>query len=574
MEEPPGKPLSCVEKEKLKEKLAFLKREYSKTLARLQRAQRAEKVKKSIKKATEQDCLLKQEISPQLNHSEPKIKVSPCDKLQISTHLDEETKEKAPVISEVDHESFDVRAGTVERLHVQRTNDIQEHFLYKINSPDCKKRQSKLPGKRKQEQKRTFISQERESFFKSNSLIHSGERQKEQEKINRGNPRIPVSQIRTHLSCPKSEISDSLASVTETNGENVLTPETAKPERGVDGLLRENNLSKVTTVPWHMRPDSHGSQQLEHVPIKSNYELISQCLINISSISSINLEAQGKNRIFIINNPVVNKDLSAGDQLPISPNLAADNSQSISELTYNNLPPNEKQYLKEKYHTEKSSQSPRNGLDGRDESFQENEVLSQCQSLSLESVPPVSTESQTQSCTVLDGLIFPAEYYVRTTRSMSNCQRKVALEAVIQSHLGVRKKEFKIKNKEAAKNLNLSYEETDQSEIRMSDTFVGQPSSRSPQKFLSLTEVRPPPGPTEDNDTIRKAVTQPSHRRHTGKRKSNCTTVVDHQLFLPTYGISGVNRSKEEVVLHQDQSEKEIIHGKKRVKGKSRCGCC
>ncbi|KAM8777403.1 partner and localizer of BRCA2 [Rhynchonycteris naso] len=36
MEEPPGKPLSCEEKEKLKEKLAFLKREYSKTLARLQ----------------------------------------------------------------------------------------------------------------------------------------------------------------------------------------------------------------------------------------------------------------------------------------------------------------------------------------------------------------------------------------------------------------------------------------------------------------------------------------------------------------------------------------------------------
>ncbi|KAM5227709.1 partner and localizer of BRCA2-like [Ctenodactylus gundi] len=35
MEEPPWKPLSGAEKEKLKEKLAFLKREYSKTLARL-----------------------------------------------------------------------------------------------------------------------------------------------------------------------------------------------------------------------------------------------------------------------------------------------------------------------------------------------------------------------------------------------------------------------------------------------------------------------------------------------------------------------------------------------------------
>ncbi|XP_045850042.1 partner and localizer of BRCA2 isoform X10 [Meles meles] len=70
MEEPPAKPLSCEEKEKLKEKLAFLKREYSKTLARLQRAQRAEKVKNSVKKTVEEhDCLLQQEISPQPNHS-------------------------------------------------------------------------------------------------------------------------------------------------------------------------------------------------------------------------------------------------------------------------------------------------------------------------------------------------------------------------------------------------------------------------------------------------------------------------------------------------------------------------
>ena len=48
MEELSGKPLSCAEKEKLKEKLAFLKKEYSKTLARLQRAKRAERVKKAI----------------------------------------------------------------------------------------------------------------------------------------------------------------------------------------------------------------------------------------------------------------------------------------------------------------------------------------------------------------------------------------------------------------------------------------------------------------------------------------------------------------------------------------------
>ncbi|PNJ33085.1 PALB2 isoform 6, partial [Pongo abelii] len=72
----------------LKEKLAFLKREYSKTLARLQRAQRAEKIKHSIKKTVEeQDCLSQQELSLQLNHSEPKNKICVYDKLHIKTHL-------------------------------------------------------------------------------------------------------------------------------------------------------------------------------------------------------------------------------------------------------------------------------------------------------------------------------------------------------------------------------------------------------------------------------------------------------------------------------------------------------
>ncbi|XP_045142008.1 partner and localizer of BRCA2 isoform X5 [Echinops telfairi] len=71
MEEPPGKPLSFEEKEKLKEKLAYLRREYSKTLARLQRAQKAEKVKDSVKKRVEeQTCSLQQEICPSLNHSD------------------------------------------------------------------------------------------------------------------------------------------------------------------------------------------------------------------------------------------------------------------------------------------------------------------------------------------------------------------------------------------------------------------------------------------------------------------------------------------------------------------------
>ncbi|XP_059979129.1 partner and localizer of BRCA2 isoform X3 [Lagenorhynchus albirostris] len=259
-------------------------------------------------------------------------------------------------------------------------------------------------------------------------------------------------------------------------------------------------------------------------------------------------------------NPEVNKSISASDQPPRSPNLEAGNSCSINELTYDNLVANENQNLKEQNHTEMSFKSPNNALGGRNESRLEKEVPSQSKSLSLEVISPVSTENQTHSCTVLEGLLFPAEYYVRTTRRMSDCQRKVALEAVIQSHLDVRKKGFKNKNKESAKKLNVSNEETNQSEIKMSDTYAEQPSSKSPQKLLSLTEVNSPAGPTK-NDFSGKAVTQPSGRKRKGRRKSVCTPLLDHhELLLPTSGTSGVNRSKEEVALHRDQNEKAIIH--------------
>ncbi|XP_073744079.1 partner and localizer of BRCA2 isoform X2 [Callorhinus ursinus] len=560
MEEPPGKPLSCEEKEKLKEKLAFLKREYSKTLARLQRAQRAEKVKNSIKKTVEEhDCLLQQEISPQLNHSEPKNKVSPCDTLQINTHLDEETGEKTPITLDFEPESFNPGHGPVEELHIQRTGDSQEHFPYQASGSE--KRQSELPGRRKKQQKRTYTAQARESFLDADSLILSGKRLKEQEEINRENPRTPVNE-RTCLSSSTSDIPGSPAPATETNARGVLIPPTAKPQRGVDALVRGNNFPRMPTLASFTLSNSSSGPHLEHKPPKGDCELTTHNLKNINPASPVDLEAQGKKMTVCTDNPEVNKAVSASGQLPRSPDLEADNSYSINKLTYDNLSASENQNLKGQNHTEKSLTSLHNTPDGRNESLQENEVVSQSKSLSPEVISPASAENQTHSCTMLEGLLFPAEYYVRTTRRMSNCQRKVALEAVIHSHLGVRKKGFKNKNKEATKNLNLCSEETDQSEIRTSDTCIGQPSSRTRQKGLSLTEVNSPTGPTKDN-LPRKAVTQPSGRRHGGKRKSVSPPVLDHhELLLPTPGTAGVNRSKEEVTLHKDENEKAISHGK------------
>ncbi|XP_045632394.1 partner and localizer of BRCA2 isoform X2 [Ursus americanus] len=560
MEDPPGKPLSCEEKEKLKEKLAFLKREYSKTLARLQRAQRAEKVKNSIKKTVEEhDCLLQQEISSQLKHSEPKNKVSPCDTLQISTHLDEETGEKTPITLDIEPESFNPGHGPVEELHIQRIGDIQEHFLYQVSGSGDKKRQNKLQGRRKKQQKRTSTPRVRESFFDANSLILSGKTLKDQEEVNRENPRTPVNE-RTCLSSSTSDIPGSPAPVTETNIRGVLIPPTAKSQSSVDALVRGNNFPRVPPFATFTLSSSSSGQHLEHKPPKGDCELTTHNLKNINPASPVNLEAQSRRVTVSADNPEVNRAISASGQRPRSPDLEAVNLYSINELAYN-LPANESQNLKGQNHTEESLTS-HNTLDGRNESLQKNEVVSQSKRLSPEIISPASAENQTHSCTMLEGLLFPAEYYVRTTRRMSNCQRKVALEAVIQSHLGVSKKGSKNKSKEATKNVNLCSEETDQNEIRTSDTCTRQASSKRPQKRLLLTEISSPPEPTKDN-LPRKAVTQPSRRRHGGKRKSISPPVLEHhELLLPIRGTTVVDQSKEEVTLHKDQNEKAISHGK------------
>ncbi|XP_036081349.1 partner and localizer of BRCA2 isoform X4 [Rousettus aegyptiacus] len=561
MEEAPGKPLSCEEKEKLKEKLAFLKREYSKTLARLQRAQRAEKVKNSIQKTVqEQDCLVQQEASPQLNHSEHKTKISSCDTLHIDTHLSGE-------IADAEPECSDAGLSPVEGLQGQRRDDTQELPAHGLHGPDGEKRQRKLPARRRQ-QEGTFVSQEGDSRFASDSHV-SAKRLKEQEEVKRGDPGTPGTGIRSGLPRPASDVPDSRALVTETSGGSVLTPPPAKPQGDVDAPVTGSHCSPAALLPWPAPAESGHTQHLQHQPPKAASELTAHGLENISPTSPISIEARYKKEAVSTGNPEINKASGASSQLLRSPNLQADNARPMDELSCDTLLANDDQNLKEQNFTEKCPESSSNAPDGRTESLQEDEGLSRAESLGLEGISPIPTENQTHSCTALEGLLFPAEYYVRTTRRMSSCQRKRAVEAVIQSHLGVRKKGFKNSNKEAATNVNLSDGEANQSEVRMSDPSPRRPSSRSPfQKLLSAAEVSSPPGPPK-NDFFEKAVTQPSGRRRRGKKKSVRTPALDHQgPLLHSPGTSGANRPKQDVAAHKDQDEKAAVHSKKRVTGK------
>ncbi|XP_032957458.1 partner and localizer of BRCA2 isoform X3 [Rhinolophus ferrumequinum] len=531
MEEPPGKPLSCEEKEKLKEKLAFLKREYSKTLARLQRAQRAEKVKNAVQKTVkEQDSLVQRDVAPRLSHAAPKTAVFSCDTLHSNIHLDGEAGDAEPA-------SFTPGRGSVGGLDTQRTDDTHDHFASRLNGSDGEKRPSELPGRREQQQKRTFISQERASFFDTDSLILSGKRLKDPEDVNRGNPRMPVTEVRTSLSSPKSGSPDS--PVPETEGGRVLTPPAARPQSHVDPLVKGRPFCRATPLPPPASGSSSSSQHLHHKPSGRNWEPIAHGLKNISPTPPVNSEARGKRTTVLPGSPEVNKATGVSGQLLRGPSWEADHACSVNELGDDNLAAKESQNLTEPNHTEKGSESPSSTLDDRKENLQENEVQSPSRSLGLAVVSPVSAENQTHSCPKLEGLLFPAEYSVRTTRHMSNRQREVAVEAVIPSHLGARKKGFKRKNKDAADNLNLPGEEANPGEMQVPDTGTGRP--------------KPP-----NNDFFpKKAVPRPAGRRHRGKSKARLAAPL--RLREPTSGTSGFPGEEEDVAPQRAQSDKAIM---------------
>lgn len=457
----------------------------------------------------------------------------------------------------------------MEGLQGQRRDDTPELPALRLHGSNGEKRQRKLPARRRQ-QEGASVSQEGGSCFDSDSRVLSGKRLKEQEDAKRGDPGTPETGIRSGLPRPASDVPDSRAPVTETSGGSVLTSPPAKPQGGVDAPVTGSHCSPAAPLPWPAPAESGHTQCLQHQPSESASELTAHGLEDISPTSPVTIEAHYKKEAVSAGDPEINKASGASGRLPTSPNLEADDVRPVDELSYDTLLADNDQHLKEQNRTEKCPESSSNAPVGRTESLQEDEGLSRAESLGLEGISPVPAGNQTHSCTALEGLLFPAEYYVRITRRMSRCQRKGALEAVIQSHLGVRKKGFKNANKEAATNVNFSNRETNQREIRMSDPSPRRPSSRSPfQKLPSATEISSPAGPPK-NDFFEKAVTQPSGRRRRGKRKSVCTPTLDHQgPLLHSSGTSGANRPKRDVAVHKDQDEKAIVHGKKTVTGKS-----
>ncbi|NXU43141.1 PALB2 protein, partial [Drymodes brunneopygia] len=167
------------------------------------------------------------------------------------------------------------------------------------------------------------------------------------------------------------------------------------------------------------------------------------------------------------------------------------------------------------------------------------EELLESQQLEIESElsPPdkvLAPEGMLSSCTMVEGLLFPVEYYVRTTRRMSNCQRKVDLDAVILSQLGRSKKGQRSKCRQKDANPNQPSQERVEGDSEpgvVPFPFLGaenDPANSScSQKSLPASSSS---SSTSLGSVSQKSITgtrqgrRQSQRKHRGRRKSACKT--------------------------------------------------
>ncbi|NXL07033.1 PALB2 protein, partial [Mesembrinibis cayennensis] len=176
-------------------------------------------------------------------------------------------------------------------------------------------------------------------------------------------------------------------------------------------------------------------------------------------------------------------------------------------------------------------------------------------------------ESALNSCTVVEGLLFPVEYYVRTTRRMSNCQRKVDLDAVILSQLGRSKKGQRSKCKQKDANSDRPSQERVENDLESGVVpfpFLGAENdpanSSSSQKSLSASSGSSTSiGSISQNSiTSTRRDQRRSQRKQTGRRKSTCKAPV-HQVsqeLIESLDLITMRESSS-LLSNECQSEKE-----------------
>lgn len=199
------------------------------------------------------------------------------------------------------------------------------------------------------------------------------------------------------------------------------------------------------------------------------------------------------------------------------------------------------------------------------------EELSENQQLEIQSKlshpeEVAAPESTLNSCTVVEGLLFPVEYYVRTTRRMASCQRKVDLDAVILSQLGKSKKSQRSKCKQ--KDANSDQPSQERAENDLESEIVPFPFLGAENDPANSSSPQKSPAMSSGSSTSLGSISQNSvtgtnrsqrrlQRKQKGRRKSTCKAPV-HQVSQEPRESLDLTAPREGSLLSREcQSEKE-----------------
>ncbi|XP_042294138.1 partner and localizer of BRCA2 [Sceloporus undulatus] len=449
MEAPRGKaPLDPEEKAQLKEKLAFLKREYRRTFHRLQRAERAERVKTYVKRTVaEQNLLLIQEENEKDREGSVigQTALVASEEVPISTCPTRSPGKTPSITFKPEPEVFN-----------QEDVCLLSTPVSKRTGRDCRKvlfgpveKWAHLSKSRTRAQRRATLPLEKRAESASEALCGDVGCQPEQGAgASSGGSQSPV--FKRRISSIREAMPE--LSVATTDGSScesiplVLRPEcpqeaSAKTRDSFPFPYPLSCESQVPSLspPCHQKPSvSFENSARENTPSQKDL----QSGRKEAALMEENQAQSGEENSDLRRFAVSSQDLEGhGTPLGVPEGGMYEEGSPGKESPASGFcsgdPP--------------SSKSRANGL---------RKPLEPDSSLLEEPLPPAAPAQKVlSSCTVVEGLLFPVEYYVRTTRRMSSRQSEINLEAVIQSHLGRSKKGQKVAWKERNTELVLSSQE-------------------------------------------------------------------------------------------------------------------
>ncbi|XP_034987115.1 partner and localizer of BRCA2 [Zootoca vivipara] len=509
--------LNAQEKAQLKAKLALLKREYSKTFHRLQRAERAEKVNNYVKKTVaEKNLLLMQE------EDEGDLADGGCSK--------KSTAKSASVTFKP--EAFNQEDSLLGNLSSSCSNQDRKSVLF---SPVLKKNQKSLSISRTKVQQRASLAlEEREESTSDAPLRNVG---------------------------PQPESSQGSRSPVFNRSDSLWTDQSI-PVASSGNTAEEGRGSDVSPVLLHLEclQETSGQTTFLHDPSCESQESSPEHLCEEGKFDSSGGPAV-KNIVSPadMQNESPQMEKEAGRFAGLAVTIEASQGDATSSQTHGDGMQQEGSRCQEPQKLELSGgDAPTSKPSGKGLGDQ----LEEAGSSLLDRAPATPAKDVLSSCTVVEGLLFPVEYYVRTTRRMSSHQREVNLAAVIQTQLGKSRKGQRIACKEkstdpassSSQGLKESGEQREAIPFPFPDS--GASPGTSPLQSLS-NESTSSSGDLVQSEGLVQSRRKRRLRRRSNHRASSCTVEDPAEIVELT-----ISKADSSLVPSEAQGRKENHHGR------------